>query len=835
MSQLPIDAVLPALRQTLASQTRAVLQAPPGAGKTTRVPLALLDAPWLAGRKIIMLEPRRLATRAAANFMACRLGERVGQQVGYRVRLDSQVGSQTRIEVVTEGILTRMLQQDPALSSVGLVIFDEFHERHLQADLGLALCLESQAALREDLRILVMSATLDGERVSVLMEGAPLLRSEGRCYPVSIRYLPATPSSGRGRGEWVGQVSAAVLRALDEERGSVLVFLPGAREIKQVESLLRGAVLAADVVLAPLYGNLAQEAQVRAIAPAPAGQRKVVLATNIAETSLTIEGIRVVIDAGLVRVPKFEPRSGMTRLETIQVSQASADQRAGRAGRLAPGVCYRLWPEGRSLIPHSEAEICTADLTALVLELAQWGTTEPAELAWLDPPAEASVAQARELLIRLGALDRHGRITRHGQQIAQLALHPRLAHMVIKGKALGLGALACDLAALLCERDILRTSADSNARRDADILARLPLLQGEQSGAVDRGAIKRVHQSACQWRQILNIAESSGAADFDKAGLLLGLAYPDRIAQRRGESGGRFLLANGRGAKFHDADGLAQADYLAVAQLEGGRDAHIFLAAKLELSTLECYFGELVETVAFVRWDSALEAVSARQQQRLGAIVVADKALDRVEPETLVAAMLEGVAQLGIGALPWDRQCRQWQARVQFLRRIDGNAWPDVSDEALMAEIKQWLAPFLNGVSRRAHLQKIDLMAALSTLLFWSQQRTLDEQAPTHLVVPSGSRIAVDYSNQPPVLAVRLQEMFGARQTPTLAGGRVKVLLHLLSPARRPLQVTQDLAGFWCGSYLEVKKEMKGRYPKHFWPDDPQQALPTARVKPRSK
>ncbi len=836
MAQLPVDAVLPRLCQTLEKQTRVVLQAPPGAGKTTRVPLALLDAPWLRGRRIIMLEPRRLATRAAAHFMARSLGETVGQRVGYRVRLDSRVGPQSRIEVVTEGVLTRMLQRDPALAGVGLVIFDEFHERNLQADLGLALCLEAQAALREDLRIVVMSATLDGEALCRLLDDAPLIRSEGRCYPVAIRHLPPARSRralSPARAEVVEQAALAVQRALAEESGSVLLFLPGAREIKRLATQLK-SVVPADVVVAPLYGNLPQEAQERAIAPAPPGRRKVVLATNIAETSLTIEGIRIVIDTGLVRVPKFEPRSGMTRLETVVLSRASAEQRAGRAGRLEAGVCYRLWPEGQHLVPHAEPEIRVADLAPLVLELAQWGTQDPADLAWLDPPASAGVAQARALLVRLGALTPQGQITTHGEQIAALGLHPRLAHMLLKARALGLGALACDLAALLSERDLLRSGAGSD--RDADIHSRLLVVLGEQGGQVDRGALKHVERSARQWRQLLGVDTPTDRSRLSMAGVLLGFAYPDRIARRREGSDGRFLLANGRGARFAHSDRLAQADYLAVAQLEGGEgEARIVLAAELEHSALQSHFADQIEAQTFVRWEAAEAAVSARRQLRLGAVVVAERQLEQVEPEAVVEAMLEGVRQLGIAALPWTQQSRQWQARVALLHELDRGQWPDVSDAALGASIDHWLAPFLNGVSRQAQLQKIDLMAALGSLLSWDQQQRLEALAPTHITVPSGSRIALDYSTTPPVLAVRLQEMFGAQQTPTLAGGRVAVVLHLLSPARRPLQVTQDLAGFWRGSYHEVKKEMKGRYPKHPWPDDPLQALPTTRAKPRRR
>lgn len=825
--KLPIEAILPQLQQALAGHVNAVLQAAPGAGKTTRVPLALLAAPWLGGRKIIMLEPRRLAARTAAHYMAQSLGESVGQTVGYRVRLDSRVSAATRIEVVTEGVLTRMLQSDPALEGVGLVIFDEFHERSLQADLGLALCLESQSALRDDLKLLLMSATIDGTKVAALLGNAPVITGAGRSFPVTVHHF--APPVRASRDQILQHVVSAVVRALREESGSILVFLPGTGEIRRVEQWLQAQISNPEVMIAPLYGELSIEAQEQAIRPAPAGKRKVVLATNIAETSLTIEGIRIVIDAGLARVPRFDPNSGLTRLETVNVSQAAAEQRCGRAGRLEPGVCYRLWPEGRHLLSYAAPEILETDLAALALELAQWGCREPQQLAWLDPPPSAAYAQAQELLQRLGALDNENRVTAHGRAMAALPLHPRLAHMVLRGRDMGAGTLACDLAALLSERDVLRTGKE----RNADMHTRIQVLHGAVRDAeFDRGALQRVKQTAAQWRRQLGIAEANSNEDL--LGVLLGYAYPDRIAKRRAGETGRYLLANGRGAMFMQHESLADEPYLVIAQLEGSeREARIFLAAAINQQQLEHYFAAQIESREFVEWNPREQAVMARRQRRLGALVLEDLPLAQASPEHVTHALLEGIRQLGLECLPWDKQTRFWQTRVQFLHRLEPAQWPDVSDHALMAMLETWLAPFVAGMSRGGHLSKLDLAGALNHLLSWQQQRALDELAPTHIEVPTGSRIALDYSNDPPVLAVRLQEMFGATDTPRIGGGKVKLLLHLLSPAQRPVQVTQDLAGFWRGSYHEVRKDLKGRYPKHYWPDDPLQAEPTRRAKPR--
>ena len=822
---LPIEPVLPALRRALAEAGGAVLQAPPGAGKTTRVPLALLGEAWLGRQRIVMLEPRRLATRAAARRMAETLGEAVGATIGYRMRMDSRVSRATRIEVVTEGILTRMMQDDPSLEGVGALIFDEFHERSLNADLGLALALECRRALRGDLRLLVMSATLDGGPVAALLGGAPIVTSEGRAYPVATSWLE------RPSGRVDQAVAAAVRRALADEEGDILAFLPGEAEIRRAAAALDG--LPDAVVVAPLYGNLPQAEQDRALRPAPAGRCKVVLATAIAETSLTIEGVRVVVDGGLMRVPRFEPRSGMTRLVTLPVSKASAEQRRGRAGRLGPGVCYRLWSEAeqRGLAPFTAPEIAEADLAPLALELAAWGCGEPGELAWLDPPPAATFAQARELLRELAAIDAGGRITPHGRAMAALGPHPRLAHMMLRGRALGLGGLACDIAALLEERDIVKVGPGS---RDADLCLRLEVLRAGAGHAlgVDRGAAQRVAQAARYHRRRLGVGDGGGD-DPGRAGLLLAFAYPDRIAQRRPGGERQYRLANGRGAFFAAPEPLAAADLLAVADLDGDRrEARIFLAAPLAPADLEEHFADLIEATETVAWDGREQAVTARRQRRLGAVVLADEAAAPA-PAAVTAALMRGVREMGLAALPWTAELENWRRRVAFLRRLEGEAWPDLSDTALLAGLEDWLAPFAAGMARRAHLARLDLGAALRAVLPRERRQRLDAQAPTHLAVPSGSRVAIDYAGDEPVLAVRLQEMFGLAETPAIAGGRVPLLLHLLSPAHRPVQVTRDLAGFWRVGYKDVRGDLRGRYPKHYWPDDPLRALPTARAKPR--
>lgn len=837
-SVLPIDATLPALRAALAEARRAVLVAPPGAGKTTRVPLALLDAPWLGDRRIVMLEPRRLATRAAARYMAATLGEAVGGRVGYRMRLDTRVGPRTRIEVVTEGILTRMLQHDPTLEGVGAVLFDEFHERSLVADAGLALTLATSELFRDDLRLLVMSATLDGAAVARLLGDAPLLQSEGRAFPVETRHV--APRAGARLEAHVAQV---VREALASEAGSVLVFLPGAGEIRRVESLLNEGALPGDVSVQPLHGMLDGGAQDAAIAPAPTGRRKVVLATSIAETSLTIEGIRVVVDGGMMRIPRFSPRTGMTRLETVRVSRASADQRRGRAGRLAPGVCLRCWSaaDEAGLVPATRPEMLDSDLAPLALDLAAAGFADPAALCWLDPPPAAAFTQGRELLTLLGALDERWALTEHGQAMAALGTHPRLAHLLLRAGTAGGATLtrATALVALLEERDPLRGEMGPPP---ADLSLRLDLLQrGPSDGAgtlgatVDRAALERLRAGASAWRQRVGRAAESGRDEGEpwSDGVLLALAYPERVARQRGGPG-RFLLRNGRGATLPVSDPLAHASWLAIATIEdAGRDGQIRLAAALDLDDLLAHAGEQVEVLDEVTWDAAAEAVVARRQHRLGALVLREQPLEGVAPEAVQAALLAAIVARGIEALPWSEEATRLRQRLAFLRSLDPR-WPDVSDAALLATIGAWLGPRLGGIRRLDALVRVELADALLALLDWEQRRRLDELAPEHLEVPTGSRIRIDYTDQAsPVLAVRLQEIFGMRETPRVGGGQVPLTMHLLSPAHRPMQVTRDLASFWATGYFDVRKELRGRYPKHHWPDDPLTAPPVRGVKRR--
>ena len=843
MNTLPIDALLPALCQALVSRDEAVLEAPPGAGKTTRVPLALLTQPWLAGQSIIMLEPRRLAARAAAERLASELGEAVGETVGYRIRLDSKVGPRTRIEVVTEGILARRLQEDPALEGVGLVIFDEYHERNLDADLALALCLNGRAMFRAadsgepPLKVLLMSATLQGERLAALLDDAPVLRSEGRMFPVEQRW--GAPFQA---GEWLEpRVVQAVLQALDEEPGSLLVFLPGQAEIRRVaEQLAESLAGRRDILLCPLHGELDLHAQRAAIEPAPAGLRKVVLATNIAETSLTIDGVRVVVDAGLVRVPCFDPNSGMTRLHTQRISRASATQRAGRAGRLQPGVCYRLWSQAQheQLAAYGAAEMLQADLAGMALQLVRWGV-QPGELVWLDPPPAAAYAQALELLVRLGAVDAQGGLTRHGQAMAELPTHPRIAHLLLRGQELGLGPLACDLAALLGERDILRGAG-------ADLHSRLALLAGEtRGGRGSQSGVQRARQLARQFQGYLKRRPSPQAVSDPEhprwLGCLLAFAYPDRVAQQRRAGGAEYRLANGRAALFAEADGLMKHAWLVVADLgsrQGQREERIYLAAELEPQLFEGVLAEQVSSLEVLDWDEREGALRAERQRKVGELVLAREALSGLDAQQRSRAMLGLVRRKGLALLPWTPELRQWQARVALLRTLDlaskdASDWPDVSDAALLATLESWLQPYLDKVSRLSHFASLELSGILHSLLPWPLPQRLDELAPRSVQVPSGSRISLDYHEQPPVLAVRLQELFGLADTPRIAGGRQVVKLHLLSPARRPVQVTQDLANFWRSTYAEVKKDLKGRYPKHYWPDDPLIAEPTARAKPR--
>ncbi len=852
-ASLPIEEALPRLRAALAAHSGVVLHAPPGAGKTTVVPLALLEEPWLAGRRILILEPRRLAARAAAARMSTMLGEAVGGTVGFRIRFEHRVCARTRIEVLTEGILTRHLQADPALEGVGLVIFDEFHERHLHTDLALALTLDAQRALRPDLRVLVMSATLQAEAVARLLGAeTPVVAAAGRQYPVEIRMSERDPLEPLPQA-----VARAVRTALAAHpQGDVLAFLPGGAEIRRAEALLREALTgdrsaaAAAVDVYPLYGDLPWDEQERAIRPSPPGRRKVVLATPIAESSLTIEGVRIVVDSGFARVPQFDPASGLTRLVTQRITQAAAEQRAGRAGRTAPGVCYRLWSKAthRGLLAYPIPEIKNADLASLALELAAWGVREAESLAWLDPPPPAALAQARALLRRLEALDADGRLTEIGREMLRLPLHPRLAHMLSVAKAHGEGALACDLAALLSERDLIAASGE--APRSCDITLRLEALaafradgrRGARAYGADPNACERVNRAAHQYRRLIGLSAGTAgappqevAAGAAAAGRLLAYAYPDRIAQCRTAGGTRYLLASGRGARLPAQEPSLRPSYLVAARLDAGAgEGLIQLAAPIAPDELRAALAAHIECERIVAWDETEAAVVARRLERLGALVLESAPLADPDPEELRRAMLAGIRRLGLAALPWTPQARQWQARVLSLRRwFPDEGWPDVSDAALLERLEDWLGPSLAGVTRREHLARLDLAAALAGLLDGAQRSRLETLAPERLTVPSGSRLRLEYSpsGEPPVLAVKLQELFGLADTPRIAEGRIPVTLQLLSPAQRPIQVTQDLRSFWARTYPEVRKALKGRYPKHPWPEDPWKATPTSRAK----
>jgi ATP-dependent helicase HrpB len=825
---LPIDPALPELTSALRAANAAVLVAPPGAGKTTRVPLALAAEPWARGKKLLVLEPRRLAARAAAARMAATLREAVGASVGYRVRFGSKVSAATRIEVVTEGVFTRLVLDDPSLAGVAAVLFDEFHERSLDGDLGLALARDVQQGLRADLKLLVMSATLDGARVGKLLGDAPLIESAGRAFPVETRYL------GRdARAPIEPQVADAVARALRADAGSLLVFLPGAAEIRRSEALLRERIGDGAIDIVPLHGTLDADVQDRAIAPAPVGRRKVVLATSIAETSLTIEGVRVVIDCGLARVPRYEPDVGLTRLETVRVSRASADQRRGRAGRTQPGVCYRLWdePQTAALEPANRPEILAADLSGLVLDLAHWGVADPARLAFLDPPPAAALAQARALLGELHAIDWAGRITEEGRWLRELPLPPRLARMVVDAAAAGEADLAAEIAVVLTERGLGGNDVDLGHRLDA-------LRRDRSKRANDAQAMAR------RWAEIAKgnsspvaqqCREQARGGEHLSVGALLALAYPDRVAKNRG-AGGAFLLANGRGANVDAAAALARAPFLAVAEIVGtAAQGRIVLAAPLTLPEIEAQFADRIESRDDIAFDSASASLRARRLRRLGAIALAEQPLTVVADDASARMLAQGVARLGIERLPWTKPLRQWRDRVMFLRRAEGDEWPDLSDAALAATAADWLAPALAGKTALGELASDDLAHALQGLLPWTLRRRLDAEAPTHFTAPSGSSVPIDYEAQEgPKLAIRVQELFGLDRHPSIAAGRVPLVVELLSPAHRPVQVTRDLPGFWRGSYAAVKAEMKGRYPRHSWPDNPLSAVPTRRAKPRS-
>ncbi|MDI4647601.1 ATP-dependent helicase HrpB [Cohnella hashimotonis] len=876
MSAMPVDRTIPDIKAALRDRGGAVLVAAPGAGKTTRVPIALMGEPWLAGRKIVMLEPRRIAARSAAEYMAAGLGERAGARVGYRVRMDTKAGPKTVVEVVTEGVLTRMLQQDPSLAEVGLVIFDEFHERNLNGDLGLALCLQARSLFRDDLRLLVMSATLEPEPVAGLLGGVPVIESAGMMYPVETVYLDRRSDAPVER-----LAAEATALALGRHDGDALVFLPGYAEIRRtaaaLSARLRGAG-AEGVEIAALHGSMPPGEQDRALAPAANGGRKVVLATPVAESSLTVEGVRIVIDGGLMRAPRFSPRTGMSRLETARIPVSSADQRRGRAGRVAPGVCYRLWTEEehRQLAQAGTPEIREADLAPLALELAVWGVSDPAELDWLDVPPAAAYTQARELLSALGAIGTDGAPTPHGAALARLGAHPRLAHMMLRALPLGLAADACRIAALLGDRDPMQGG-------DADLSLRLAALAAGD-GRIEAGRRERLLAEARQFEAQLNnaIGESAGAGAAARAdaatgsglvasagavagsdsvpgagsatgsgsvartasrsaqqsaydcGLLLAFAYPDRIGKLRG--GGKFTLSGGRGAYVPEGQPLAGESWIVAAELDDqGTEGRIRLAAPLRADDLERHFGDLVAERRAIAWEPGAGAVRARRTIHLGALTLREGPIADPDPAAVSEALLSGIRFEGLDLLPWSKSSRQWLERARFAALHDPAGWPDLSEAALLNGLEDWLGPFVIGMRTRGDLQRLQMAEALSAMLSWEQRRRLDEEAPTHVALPSGSRLPVDYSDPAaPALHARLQELFGWPASPRIAGGRVPLTLHLLSPAQRPVQVTRDLASFWREAYFEVRKDLKGRYPKHYWPDDPMQAQATSRVRPRT-
>lgn len=818
----PVLDIVPALKEKLLTHPTVILQAPPGAGKSTILPLELLNEPWLEGRKIVMLEPRRLAARSVAMRMASLREEDAGQTIGYRVRFENKVSAKTQIEVVTEGILTRMIQSDNALEGVGMVIFDEFHERSLQADLALALALQVQSVLRTDLRILIMSATLESELLSEKLT-APVLTSSGRQYPVTLVHAPADKDVQLAQA-----VSGTIIKALREQRGDILVFLPGAGEINRVEQNLAEANVSA--VITPLYGDLPFKQQQEAILPDKNGARKIVLATSIAETSLTIEGITTVIDSGYARVPRFDPRSGLTRLETIRVTKDAADQRAGRAGRLGPGVCYRLWSlaEERHLQPARKPEILEADLTTLVLELAQWGIDDPEQLDWITKPPGGAISQAKELLHALDALN-DNRITTRGKEMLRLPTHPRIAHMLL---ATDDKALAADVASLLEERDPLPRESGSDLSLRVEVLRKWRT--GERVNA-ERSVLERIERLASAWRKLFQVQVNNSAPVDEEIGRLITEAYPERVAWQQEKQGLRYKLANGRTALLPQHDPLMREEWLAIADLDAGtKEGKIFLAAPVDKN----YLLKQASEQEVVRWDYERGAIVAQMESRIGNVVLATKPLQKISDELRIKILCEALRQEGLRLLNWSEENSQWQSRVLSLKTWRENeSWPDVHDDMLLNTAETWLAPFLGAATKRSDLQRLDVQPMLDAILSWDQQQILSKLAPTKLQVPSGSQITVQYFSDgaPPVMEVRLQEMFGLPETPVVNEGRTKVLLHLLSPGYKPVQVTQDLSSFWHTTYHEVRKELRMRYPKHHWPEDPWTAEAVRGVKRRSQ
>ena len=826
MIPLPIDSILPEICAVFRNHGNVVLSAEPGAGKTTRVPLALRQEKWLAGKKMIMLEPRRLAAVRSAEYMAHQLEERAGRTIGYRIRGESKISEHTQIEIVTEGILTRMIQEDPSLHEYGLVIFDEFHERSIHADLGLALTLDAQFSLRTDLKILVMSATLNSAAIGDLLPTSKIINSAGRSYPVETHYLSADPDE---RIERV--IVSSVMKALRKDEGDILVFLPGQREIKMVETLLRDKELPDSVTVHLLFGDASAEKQRAALLPAPAGKRKVILSTNIAETSITIDGVHVVIDSGLSRISKFDPRRGMSGLITVPVSRSSAEQRKGRAGRQQSGVCYRLWTEAihTQLPEFTQPEILITDLAAFALDLAVWGDSGGKHLKFLDAPPGSNLLQAQRLLRFLGAIDAQDKITEHGKLMAGLPVHPRLAHMMIKGKEIGLGTAACDVAALVDERDVLKGKSQS----DIDLRSRYDAVK--KGDGTDINARKRIVDLSTRLQKLLQLTPRpfGQSNDGEKLGVLLAFVYPDRIGKRK--SGERYQLSGNTMGVLPKASYISKEEYIAVGEVDGaGNDVRIFLAEPISDSDIVRYFKDQILHRTETNWSETEDCVVGRNVTSLGAVELSSS-LFAPDPEEAKRIVIRRIQSEGIESLPWNEQANLLRIRSEWLRMhgIVQEPWPDVSDGTLSSEIDAWLGPFLNGISRRSQWKKIDMFDIIRSLFSHRQLSDIDRLAPTHHTVPTGSRISIDYSQAQPVLAVRMQEMFGEKNTPTVGGGKVKVLLHLLSPARRPLAITQDLPSFWKNVYPEVRKDMRGQYPKHFWPENPLEAEPTRKTKKR--
>ena len=823
LTVLPIIEIIPDLKKGLAEHNTLILQAAPGAGKSTYLPLQLLNEPWLAGKKIILLEPRRLAAKTVASRLAFQLNEEVGETVGYKIRFENKISKSTRLEILTEGILTRMLQEDGALENIGLVIFDEFHERSLHADLALALTREIQTILRPDLRILIMSATIDGEKLSSVLNNAPIITSKGRQHPIKFNY--------EGADEKIPlhlQMARVIKKAMNENSGDILAFFPGAGEIARTAEILEREKINAKIF--PLFGDMPIHLQQEAILPAKNGERKIVLATSLAETSLTIEGVNIVVDCGFSRVPKFDTRSGLTRLETIRVTKDSADQRAGRAGRLGPGICYRLWTEGfnHHLVPHRSAEILDADLASLVLELSNWGTEKINSLTWLSNPPAGTVMQAKELLEQLGALEKN-KISIRGKEMLRLPTHPRIAHLLIEGRKSKQHSLACDIAALLEERDPLPKEAG------ADLVLRIEVLRKfrrKEFVNADKKRLERIERIAQQWRKLIGTEIENSNPNHEEVGKLIAAAYPERIGKM--ETQGRFRLANGRMAKLEDGDSLINEKWLAISNLDGGtsKDGKIYIAAPLNPKDIS-YLASEKKTI---EWDDKKGELIAKIEKRVGEIILESKAIKNISDEEKIEILIDAVRKNGMELLDWKEEVTDWLARIECAKKWNesGN-WPTVNREYLLSNAMEWLAPYLSQVKRKEDFKKLDLLTILSSTLSYEQQHCLEKLVPEKIIVPSGSFIRIQYNADGnfPVLAVRLQELFGMLETPTVCDGKIKLMMHLLSPAYRPVQVTQDLMSFWQNTYPEVRKELRMRYPRHSWPEDPFTAIAIRGAKKR--